>query len=134
MPANRRVAIIDDSAEVRQLIEDLLREVGPYEAEGFDGSGTTLDDIEQMDPAAVILEIHLQEDDRGWHLLQALRKEGSMAGVPVIICTADTAQLRDRRDELATLPGIFVLEKPFTLESLEQLVNCAMQAAAGRSA
>jgi CheY-like chemotaxis protein len=129
--AKRRVAVIDDSAEFRELVDLVLREEGPYEVAQFDGTDTTVEDLRQVRPATVILDIRLDEGaDRGWRLLEDLRSDPGFAAIPVIVCTADTATLRERETELKAMPGVFILGKPFGLEQLEHLVDCTTQAAA----
>jgi CheY-like chemotaxis protein len=125
---NRCVAIIEDSTEMRQLMAEILGAQGIYEVAGFEG--TTVTDVRQADPAVIILDLRLGDPAGGWSLLQEIRGDPELSAVPVILCTADAAQIRERHHQLAQMPGVFILEKPFTVDNFEQLVDGAMQVAA----
>jgi len=59
----------------------------------------------------------------GWDILQAARADPQLGRLPVIICSADALELRERAEAMAQMPGVEVLMKPFALDDLEVLVR-----------
>ena len=51
------------------------------------------------------------------------RADEALASVPIIICSADVAQLREREEELATIGNVHILSKPFGIDDLTGLVE-----------
>lgn len=81
-PANPvRVLIVDDSAVVRRLVEELLGEVAGVEVVGTAANGQiALRKIDRLKPDVVTLDIEMPVMD-GMDTLRALRDRGSMVRV-----------------------------------------------------
>ncbi|MCA1569343.1 MAG: response regulator [Chloroflexi bacterium] len=121
-----RVTVIDDSAIVMELLADLLREREPYSVTQLGGRETTVEDVSDSDPQLVILDLRLGAGSTGWDLLKEIRTRHHLAGVPVIVCTADMQSLREHHAELASISNTHVLPKPFDLETFDTLVARVM--------
>ncbi|TAK12487.1 MAG: pyridoxal-phosphate dependent enzyme [Anaerolineae bacterium] len=83
----RRVAIIDDNPDVRQLIRRILQAQGNYTLfEAQDGrAGVEL--INREKPDLIILDLMMPEMD-GFSVLEVLRHNPDTAEIPVIVATA----------------------------------------------
>jgi len=82
---NRRVLLIDDDARLMRLFERYLT------AEGFTVTGVTdgraaLEVVQRYPPEAIVLDVMMREMD-GWQLLQQLRANPVLEGVPIVICS-----------------------------------------------
>jgi CheY-like chemotaxis protein len=112
------VAVIDDDEEFASLMEALLEE---------EGYAFVRPSIDAADPAAsvvaagadvVMLDLRGVYQDGGLALLGRLRAHQALASLPVLVCSADIQLLRANAGELAAMPGVAALEKPFRIEAL----------------
>jgi len=113
-----RVAVIDDDEEFALLMEALLEEEG-Y---AFVRPQLSRDDPAEAIVAAradiVVLDLRGVYDDGGLALLARLRAREALSDLPVLVCSADIQALRAHAAELAGMPGVAALEKPFRIEAL----------------
>ena len=113
--AGKSVVVINDSPELLELAEILLRD------EDFDvkvaviGTGA-YDLVRTTMPDLVILDIRLP-DISGWDILQALKLDARTAHIPILVCSAAVQELRALEEQLASM-GIDILIKPFAIDSL----------------
>jgi CheY-like chemotaxis protein len=121
-----RIAIVEDSAEVVDLLRDVLEDNG-NEVVAFSGEGNGLvSDLATAGPDAVILDLLFRGDGSqlsGWDYLRLVRSHAALCRVPILVCSADVAQLRKRRGETQRDPLLVALEKPFSLDQLEHAVS-----------
>lgn len=111
-----RIAIIDDEETLVSLIADVLTDEG-YAVEPWYACAGAEAFVAHAQPALVILDLVLGTRAEGLGLAEALRANAATATVPLLICTADTALLREQAANIARLRAA-VLEKPFDLEDL----------------
>lgn len=64
-----------------------------------------------------------EEGTTGWDILALARVDPALRAVPVIVCTADVIQTRERQEELTRLGNIRVLEKPFSSDEPDAIVR-----------
>jgi len=112
--AGKSVVVVNDSPELLELAEILLRD------EDFDVKVTltgsrALELIRTTMPSVIVLDIRLP-DVSGWDILQALKLEARTASIPVLVCSAAVQELRELEPRLATM-GIDVLIKPFAIDT-----------------
>jgi len=113
--AGKSVVVVNDSPELLELAEILLRD------EDFDvkvalmGS-RALDLIRTTMPDLVILDVRLP-DVSGWDILQTLKLDTKTASIPVLVCSAAVQELRELELRLASM-GVDVLIKPFAIDTL----------------
>jgi signal transduction histidine kinase/CheY-like chemotaxis protein len=126
-----RILVIDDDATVRDLMRRYLSR------EGFDvvtagGGREGLDVAREMHPSVITLDVFMPDMD-GWSVLQAIKQDPELNGIPVIMMTisdekqkgmtlgasgyltkpidrAQLAQLLDRFKNVATMPRVLVVE------------------------
>jgi CheY-like chemotaxis protein len=123
--AAQRIAIVDDSEEVRDLLRELLS-FGGYDVVSFDGDGLTVPDLEAARPDLLILDLLLPgpgSQMNGWDYLRLVRRHRSLRHLPVLVCSADVAAIRDRQGEISRDPLLGSLEKPFSVEALDLAVE-----------
>jgi CheY-like chemotaxis protein len=123
-PGQHRVTVVNDSPEFLSLMGELL-EADRYHASLIDGDEmSSIEPIRATNPQLLIVDLRLEGAAiSGWEILQAIRADEELAQLPIIICTADSFQLADRAEEMAQIPGVEVLLKPFGIEELDALVR-----------
>jgi DNA-binding response OmpR family regulator len=123
-PGQHRVTVVNDNPEFLEMMGDLL-EADRYHASLVDGDKvSTIEPIRATNPELLIVDLRLRGAEiSGWDILQAIRADAELAALPVIICTADSFQLADRAEEMAEMPGVEVLLKPFHIDDLDAMVR-----------
>jgi len=90
-----RVALVDDSEEVRRLIRRILQSQGNYTifeaANGREG----LELIRRERPDLVVLDLMMPEMD-GFAVLDDMRAHAETASIPVIVSTAKELTLQEK--------------------------------------
>ncbi len=114
----KKVLIVDDSLETRQVLTRLLKQV-EYE---IDTAATIKEAIEKLNEGFdwVILDIIL-EDGNGFRVLEYIRKTGIL--VRVIICSAVDERNENFQVELSKWRPDWILSKPIQFEALLMLLK-----------
>jgi phosphate regulon transcriptional regulator PhoB len=110
----KRIAIVEDEAELASLIEYNLTRSG-YEASVLGGSSGTLKALEQAKPDLILLDVMLPEID-GFELCRQIRSSAMLGRTPVLFLTA-------RSDEVDRVLGLEIggddyMTKPFSPREL----------------
>ena len=101
----RRVLVVEDDDDLRELVREVLRRAGLSVVEAADGRAA-LDRIRDDPPDVVVLDLGLPQVD-GWEALQRIR-DGT--NVPVLVLSARTMEvekvraLRAGADDYVTKP------------------------------
>lgn len=115
-----RILVIDDNADLLQMVRMLLEQRGGHEvilsAEGEDGIAKAL----ANPPDLAIIDV-MMPGMTGYEVCKRLRKEPSTANIPIIILTA-RGQPVDREAALAAGANEY-LAKPVTMAQLLERVN-----------
>ncbi|MDQ6670300.1 MAG: response regulator [Chloroflexota bacterium] len=110
MAPARRILIVDDEDDIREVAQVSLELVGGYEvltaSSGRDGLQRARDD----QPDAILLDVMMPDMD-GPATLAALRADPRTRDIPVIFLTARTYSAE--RHRLAQLGAAAILTKPF---------------------
>jgi DNA-binding response OmpR family regulator len=116
--------VVNDSPEFLEMMGDWL-ESERYHASLIDGDEvSSIEPIRSTRPNLLIVDLRLRGAElSGWEILQAIRADAELGRLPVIICTADIVQVQDRAEEIANVPGIEVLQKPFRIDELDAVVS-----------
>lgn len=115
-----RVVVVDDDPDILAMIIEVLRSRGPCQVVQLAADIATVDDIAVSRPDLVVLDLRLAAEEEGWRLFHEVRADASLAATPVILCSGDVRQLRERGAEIGAMPGVSALEKPFSLDELER--------------
>lgn len=110
----KRIAIVEDEAELASLIEYNLVRHG-YESHILTGSKGTLKLLEQAKPDLIVLDVMLPDAD-GFELCRQIRQSPVLARIPVLFLTA-------RSDEVDRVLGLEIggddyMTKPFSPREL----------------
>jgi two-component system nitrogen regulation response regulator NtrX len=123
MPMALEVLVVDDEADIRELVSGVLEDEGYAVRTAADSTGT-LDAIETRRPSMVLLDVWLQGSRLdGLQLLQEIKRRDST--IPVLMISGhgnlDTAVAAVREG------AVDFIEKPFEAERLIYLVDRATE-------
>ena len=120
--ARPRISVINDNADFLELMAAILDDDAGYDVTVFSGEATTIAEIAASDPGLIIVDL-LLGGASGWEIVTLARADERLAGVPIIICSADVIALRDRTAELENVGNVHVLAKPFGIDEVTGLVD-----------
>jgi len=117
-----RISVVNDNPDFLELMSAILDEETGYAVTLFDGETTSVAEIAAADPDLVIVDL-LLGGASGWDIVALTRADDRLADRPILVCSADVAALRDKTDELAHIGNVHVLEKPFSIDQITDLVE-----------
>lgn len=121
----RKIAIVDDDADIRHLVEVRLRAAGYEVASAADGeSGLAL--IRAQRPALVLLDLMMPRM-HGYAVCQEMRNDPALRSTPVIITSAKSYSADLQKAKEVGADGY--LTKPYDLDQLVEKVRQAIDAA-----
>jgi two-component system phosphate regulon response regulator PhoB len=111
---SRKIAVVEDEAELASLIEYNLTR-GGFDVKTLNGGGETVRELETWQPDLVVLDIMLPGQD-GFEICRQIRRNGKLSRTPVIFLTA-------RSDEVDRVLGLEIggddyMTKPFSPREL----------------
>jgi CheY-like chemotaxis protein len=110
--ARRQVMVVDDDADIRETLGDLLVDEG-YEVESAAGGREALELLRNgARPGVILLDLMMPEMN-GWQFRAAQLDDPALAGVPVVVVSA----LSDVAGRASAL-GVPYLAKPIDLDQL----------------
>ena len=113
-----QVLVVEDDQEIRDTLREVLEDHG-YEVIWAENGAEALDRLRgALSPRLILLDLMMPVMD-GWEFSKALRAEPRLAGIPVVIISADHG-LEQKTSALA-VDGY--LAKPFHLDALLATVN-----------
>jgi DNA-binding response OmpR family regulator len=121
-----RILVVDDDADVRGLVRELLERAGASVREAADGR-EALRVLYDVRPEVIVLDVTMPELD-GWQTLERIR---DLTAVPVLMLTARDTELEKVRglkegaDDYVT--------KPFGRQELLARVEALLRRSAGRT-
>lgn len=117
-----RISVINDNADFLELMSAILDEDAGYDVTVFSGESTSIAEITAAHPALIIVDL-LLGGASGWEIVTLARADERLAGIPIVICSADVIALRDRTAELEHIGNVHVLAKPFGIDEVTGLVE-----------
>lgn len=131
--AGKRVLVVNDTQEILELFDEILREMG-FEVMLMSYAPRELEQVRNAEADVIILDfIFGQRELEGWQLLQKIRMDPSLETVPVIVCSGAIREVKDAEGYL-TEHGVLIVLKPFNVSQLEEAVRRAVAMADVRSA
>jgi CheY-like chemotaxis protein len=121
------IAVVNDDTTFLSLMHDLLTDEGYQVVLHIEGA-TAYQLIKQEMPDLVILDIRIEHPESGWVTLDLIRLDPATTRIPVLVCSADARQLREKADRLKQM-RCDVIEKPFDLDDLLASVHASLAAA-----
>lgn len=110
------IAVVNDDTNFLNLMHDLLTDEGYQVVVHIEGSAA-YQRMKQEMPDLVILDIRIEHPEAGWVTLDLIRLDPATTSIPVLICSADARQLREKAARLAEM-RCDTIEKPFDLDNL----------------
>ena len=126
MNARVRILVVDDDADIRQLLREILERIGYAVDEAEDGK-TALRRLFANAPSLVILDVTMPELD-GYQTLERIR---DLSDVPVLMLTARTQELEKVRGLSAGADDY--VAKPFGRQELLARVQALLRRSGGKS-
>jgi CheY-like chemotaxis protein len=131
-PSRPHISVINDNADFLELMSAILDDDAGYEVSLFNGQQVAIDALAATAPDLIIVDL-LLGGASGWEIVTLARADERLAAVPVIICSADIAALRERADDLEHVGNVHVLAKPFAIDEITDLVETLIGRAAPAS-
>ena len=126
-----RISVIKDDPDILETMSDILDWLEGHDVAGFEGSETTFEQLIESRPELLIVDLRIAGDKMdGWEIVKRARSTPELRDVPLIVCSADVINLRDRSAELARLGNVHTLEMPFSIEDFEAVIERALDGAA----
>jgi CheY-like chemotaxis protein len=119
-----RVAVINDDTAFLELMYELLLEEG-YDAHCYKEGAACYDQVRELDPAAIILDIRMGNPETGWQVLELFKLDRVLSKKPIIVCSAAVSELQTHAPYLQS-KGCMILAKPFDLDDLLRLLAQAV--------
>ena len=117
---SRLVLVIDDEADSRMLLSHLVRESGcrlATAASGMEG----LKRARELQPDLIVLDLMMPEMN-GWEVLNRLKQDPLVAGIPVAISSVVA------RENRGTILGVLdVIQKPVSREDLVRVLDARVR-------
>jgi len=120
-----RILVVNDTQEILELFRMLLEEEG-YDVILAGFPIQVINEIEQIKPDLIILDLVFGEEKTGMQMLQMLKMKRTTAVIPVIVCTAALHLVREQEGYLVS-QRVHVVYKPFDvdllLDNIKQLLE-----------
>lgn len=117
--AMKTVLVVDDEFVIREVLMELLVWEGYTVVTATNGE-EGLEQLAGLRPALVLLDFMMPVMD-GLDMLQRMRADAALRGIPVILMTAAPASLREE----APLWDV-LLPKPFSIDTLREAIAKAL--------
>jgi CheY-like chemotaxis protein len=114
------IAVVNNDTAFLVMICELLEDAG-YRSYAHKDSEDAYQRLKQDRPDLLVLDIRLSNAEAGWSILELLKLAPDTKDIPVIVCSTDAVQLREKAPRLRELNCV-TLEKPFDLDELLRLV------------
>ena len=122
MPNSKQsVLVVDDDADIRSCISDILAYEG-YQVRTAVNGRDALGILREWHPSAIMLDLMMPIMD-GWAFLDRQREDPQLADIPVIVMSAShTVEARSRQS------AVEMVQKPFELDTmLSKLASLARE-------
>jgi CheY-like chemotaxis protein len=131
-PSNVRITVVNDTPEFLELMDEILGREAGFDVSPLHGEQVTIDEIANTQPDLLLVDLRLGGGNpTGWDIVLMARVDDRLREVPLIVCSADLQQLRQREEEMSAMADVHVLPKPFNLDVLEELVGRLLGREAG---
>ncbi|MBA2634015.1 MAG: response regulator [Chloroflexi bacterium] len=128
-----RVTVVNDNPEFLALVREILED-DRYDTITIDGDrADALDAIRASRPDLLMIDLRMgAEGIHGWDIAQQVRAEPAFDGLPVLICSADAPALKALETDLAGMPHVDSLVKPFSIDELIAAIDSLLAESATR--
>jgi CheY-like chemotaxis protein len=112
------VMVVEDDADVRETVRELLEEQGYRVVPASNGRDALAQLRAWGAPRVLLLDLMMPVMD-GWELHAAMARDPELSGIPVVVMSADSAL----ESKVAGLSVAAILPKPVTLQRLLDTVR-----------
>ena len=120
-----RIAVVNDDTTFLSLMGEVLQDGGHDVLVCKEGSSSYAV-LKRELPDLVIVDIRMDTPDAGWMVCELLTLDPRTRHIPIIVCSANIHNLREKRHWLAE-HGVGAIAKPFDLDDLDKAVNTALE-------
>ena len=110
------IVVVDDDRDFTDLVTSLLEDRG-WRAATCHVEWDAAACVKREQPDAVLLDLRMGSPKSGWTILDQMRADPATSRIPVIVCSASAAELRDKNGELQAR-NVGALVKPFEIDEL----------------
>lgn len=127
-----RVAVVNDSPDFLELMEEVLRDER-HEATTIDGDRPdVIALVKAATPELIVLDLRLKIDGlRGWDIAEELRRDPELSRLPVLLTSADLQAIEEIELTIRDEHAVEVLTKPFGIDELTDAIGRLLDASAG---
>jgi CheY-like chemotaxis protein len=115
----KSVLVVDDEPDIVYMIRVILRSAG-YDVVAAESVAEGLEKLAAREPDLILLDLRLS-DGEGWQLLEAMRADGRIDRIPVIILSAHATPSAADRAVAEGAKGY--ITKPFVAGNLVSAVQ-----------
>ena len=122
--SNLRFLIVDDFSTMRRIVRNLLKEVGYPNADEAEDGSIALSKLKGGGFDFVVTDLNMPNMN-GFELLNAIRADGTLNKVPVLLVTAEA-----KKEDIITAAQVGAsgyIVKPFTKATLEEKLDKIVQ-------
>jgi CheY-like chemotaxis protein len=112
------ILVVEDDFDIRDILTEILRDEG-YRVGAAANGQEALDCLNGGDLPSLILLDLMMPVMNGWQFRAAQLSDPRLAGIPVIVISADTSV----QDKAAVLGAAHVLTKPIQLDRLLEIIR-----------
>ncbi|WP_113908235.1 chemotaxis response regulator CheY [Aliidiomarina celeris] len=120
MDKNMKILVVDDFSTMRRIIKNLLRDLGFQNVSEADDGNTALPMLQNGEYDFVVTDWNMP-GMQGIDLLRAIRADGRLAHIPVLMVTAEAKREQIIEAAQAGVNGYIV--KPFTAATLKEKLD-----------
>lgn len=119
MPAdpNMKIMVVDDMSTMRRIVRNILKQLGFANVEEAENGKEALDKMKQAPYGFVVSDWNMPVMS-GIELLKAIRADGSLKDIPVLMVTAE-AQKENIVEAVQAGVSNYIV-KPFTAEIMQE--------------
>ena len=117
MDKNMKILVVDDFSTMRRIIKNLLKDLGFTSIQEADDGNTALPMLQQGDFDFVVTDWNMP-GMQGIDLLRAIRADGNLKHIPVLMVTAEAKKEQIIAAAQAGVNGYVI--KPFTAATLKE--------------
>jgi two-component system chemotaxis response regulator CheY len=121
-----KILIVDDFSTMRRIIKNILKEIGYTNLDEADDGSTALEKLKDGGFDFVVTDWNMPKMP-GIELLKAIRKDGALKKIPVLMVTAEAGQENVVAAVKAGVDNYIV--KPFTAAALKEKIDLILKKA-----
>ena len=128
-----RITVVNDNPEFLGLVREILED-DRYDTVTVDGDQPdAIEAVRASRPDLLMIDLRNGSDElHGWDIAQEVRREPALAGLPVLVCSADAAALEALKEDLTATRHVGTLTKPFRIDALTEAIDELLAEAASR--